>query len=288
MGADIGSDAVLIDCFDTHGALSGQVGTHGVLSAQVGTHGVLSAQVGTHGAPTSSAVSVLLAVYSHMCAHTHACAAGYTLGPANTNACLAGSAKITDVTACPAAAAAIMKPYVGSLSHAQRPSGCYLETAVAFVYFNPSAPGGAFANAQPLCRVTGAPPPCTPQGYTVGGVPVEYPGSAHCRCEYSASTEYPVSTARVPSTAQCGFVWGSRDRRPGDSCTDDAHTDDCSPNNFCAAADDSRTDDSRSNDSCADDARTDNGRADGRRCVHLDKALYTHIHTHMCVCVSMY
>ncbi len=86
-----------------------------------------------------------------------ACAAEYVLGPANTNACLAGSAKITDVTACPAAAAALGKTYAGSVSPAQRPSGCYLDTGDGRVYFNPSAPGAAAPNAQPLCLSTGAP-----------------------------------------------------------------------------------------------------------------------------------
>ncbi len=98
-------------------------------------------------------------MYVHICIQGYACAcaADYVLGPANTNACLAGSAKITDVTACPAAAVALGKTYAGSVSQAQRPSGCYLDTGDGRVYFNPSAPGAAASGTQPLCRVTGAP-----------------------------------------------------------------------------------------------------------------------------------
>ncbi len=125
---------------------------------------------------------------------TDACAADYVLGPANTNACLTGSAKITDVTACPAAAAALGKTYAGSVAQALRPSGCYLDTGDGRVYFNPSAPGVAASGAQPLCRVTGAPFQPPPPAHLRGRPWVEYQWSAvvapHCR----------VSTPRVPST----------------------------------------------------------------------------------------
>ncbi len=138
----------------------------------------------------SSAVCAVLTAY----ALVHACAADYVLGPANTNACLAGSAKITDVTACPAAAAALGKPYAGSVSQALRPSGCYLDTGDGRVYFNPSAPGAAASGAQPLCRVTGASfqtaASRTPTGSPWAEYLVECRGSAHCR----------GSTPRVPST----------------------------------------------------------------------------------------
>jgi hypothetical protein len=138
----------------------------------------------------SSAVCALLTAY----ALAHACAADYVLGPANSNACLAGSAKITDVTACPAAAAALGKTYAGSVSQALRPSGCYLDTGDGRVYFNPT-PGAAASGAQPVCLGTGAPfptaaPPAHLKGYAVGGGPVECRGSADCR----------VSTPRAPST----------------------------------------------------------------------------------------
>ncbi len=199
----------------------------------------------------------------------HACAANYDLGPFNTNACLAGSAKITDVTACPAAAAALGKTYAGSVSQALRPSGCYLDTGDGRVYFNPSAPGAAAPGAQPVCRVTGAPfqppPPAHSYGATLGGVPGRVPWKCRLPREYSASTEYPVSTACVPRTAHCVWVWRSRDRRADDSCADDSHTND-------SCADDSHTNVYRPNDSCTDDscsdaAHTDDGRTDGRRCV---------------------
>jgi hypothetical protein len=222
----------------------------------------------------SSAVCVLLTAY----ALAHACAADYVLGPANTNACLAGSAKITDVTACPAAAAALGNTYAGSVSQAQRPSGCYLDTGDGRVYFNPSAPGAAAAGAQPLCRVTGAPfqpPPPHTYGVALGRVPGRVPWQRPLPREYSASAEYPVSTACVPRTAHCVCVWRRHYRRADDSCADDGHTSDYRPND--SYTDDGRADDahtvySRADDSCSDDARTDDGRADGRRCVGAGSA----------------
>jgi hypothetical protein len=110
------------------------------------------------------------------CAVAHACAA-YVLGASNTNACLAGS-KITTAVTCRVAAGFFGKTYGGSESQAQRPSGCYLDTGDGRVYFNPSAPGAAAADAQPLCKGTGAPPqpppppPRTPTGQHRGA---EYP-----------------------------------------------------------------------------------------------------------------
>jgi hypothetical protein len=101
---------------------------------------------------TASALCVVLA-------HAHACAADYVLGTANTNACLAGAAKLTTAAECIAAAMAVGKLYGGAFSEPLRPSGCFLDTGDGKVYFNPSAPGAVFASAQPLC-VFGAPRVC--------------------------------------------------------------------------------------------------------------------------------
>jgi hypothetical protein len=140
--------------------LSGQVGTHVVLSEQTGTHGVLSGQVGRCSRGTASARLRNCAWYSRRactCAHARACAAEYVLGAANTNACLAGYSKITDVPTCQAAAAAVGNPYGGAAAHISRPGGCFLDTGnPSKVDFNLNATGAAFAFAQPLCRF-GAP-----------------------------------------------------------------------------------------------------------------------------------
>ncbi len=105
---------------------------------------------------------------------------------------------------------------------------------------------------------------------------MECRGSATLPREYSASTEYPVSTACVPRTAQCVCVWCRHYRPTGDSCTDDGNTDHYRPNDSCT--DDGRTDDahtnvySRADDSCSDDAHTDDGGTNGRRCVGAGSA----------------
>jgi hypothetical protein len=156
-GADIGTDAALIDS-----VLTGYSAGWCVLT----------------GYRLFGSVRVAHGVRACGCACS-------VLGPANTNACLAGSAKITDVTACPAAAAALGKTYGGSVSQAQRPSGCYLDTGDGTVYFNPSAPGAAAAGAQPVCRVTGA--------------PFEPPPPAHLRGRRGRSTWW--SAVEVPTVA---------------------------------------------------------------------------------------
>ncbi len=141
--------------------LSGQVGTQGVLSEQVGTHGVLSRQVGRYSRGTASAQLRHCAWYSRRartCAH--ACAAEYVLGPANTNACPAGAAKITDDTTCRAAAAFLGKPYGSVFALSSKPSGCilrYLTFNAPMVYLNTDPTGGAASDAQLLCKGTGAP-----------------------------------------------------------------------------------------------------------------------------------
>ncbi len=96
---------------------------------------------------------MVLAAY----ALAHACAADYVLGTANTNACPAGAAKITDLSTCPAAAVAVGKPNGGAFSQALNPSGCYLDTGIpSKVYLNTNATGAASPLARPLC-VFGAP-----------------------------------------------------------------------------------------------------------------------------------
>ncbi len=94
------------------------------------------------------------------------CAADYATNVANTNTCPAGYSKITDVPTCQAAAKALAKTYAGSINQTTFPSGCYL--ASSGVYFNPNTAGAANLGAQPLCKVTGAPPqtavPRAPQG----------------------------------------------------------------------------------------------------------------------------
>ncbi len=92
---------------------------------------------------------------THTCALGHACAVNYVLGTANSNACPAGSSKITTEATCEAAAKAVGKPYGGSYSNTIFPSGCYLSSGEVNLNAHPT--GGAFATAQPLCRGTGAP-----------------------------------------------------------------------------------------------------------------------------------
>jgi hypothetical protein len=85
-------------------------------------------------------------------------AAPYVLGAASTNACAAGSAKITDVAACRAAAAFVGIKYGSTVSHAYRPGGCFFDNGKpSKVDLNPNATGAAASNAQPLCQVAGAP-----------------------------------------------------------------------------------------------------------------------------------
>ncbi len=128
------------------------------------------------------------------CAVAHACAADYVLGASNTNVCPAGS-KISMEVTCRVAAGFVGKPYGGNTSFSYFPSGCYLNTAAAFVYLNTHPTGNAAASAQPLCKGTGAPPQPPPrahlQGDTVGGVPcVVVPWKCPLPREYSLSTEY--------------------------------------------------------------------------------------------------
>ena len=100
------------------------------------------------------------------CAHEHACAADYVLGTAKTNACPAGSAKITDVPTCQAAAAALVMTYAGSVSYSTSPSGCYLYLSA--VRLNADPAGAAASGQQPLCTGTGAPfQPPPPHTYGV-------------------------------------------------------------------------------------------------------------------------
>ena len=145
------------------GVLSGQVGTRWVISGQEGTHEVLlrlsfGTVRGTHGG------------LAHACMRL--CAADYVLGPANTNACPAGYSKITDVTTCEAAAIAVAKPYSQSYLSSTKPSGCYLGLVIQAVYINPHPTGAAAADAQPLCKGTGAQPPRAHlRGAPWGGVP---------------------------------------------------------------------------------------------------------------------
>jgi hypothetical protein len=95
------------------------------------------------------------------------------MNDADTNVCPAGSAKITDVTTCKAAAAFLGRMFSGFdfFSSPYLPSGCYLSYPDIATYLNGNATGAAAINAQPLCRVTGAPPATaasrTPTGYAV-------------------------------------------------------------------------------------------------------------------------
>jgi hypothetical protein len=59
---------------------------------------------------------------------------------------------------CRAAAVFVGKVYRKSELHISRPGGCFFDTGNPNkVYLNPNATGAAFANAQPLCQVAGAP-----------------------------------------------------------------------------------------------------------------------------------
>ncbi len=148
-----------------------QVGTHGVLSGLVGTPRVpIEYLYSTPRVPLQYSGGTELALLRHCawysrriraCLVAHACAVDYVLGPANTNACLAGSKITTEVT-CRVAAGFVGKPYGGNTSFSYFPSGCYLNTAAAFVYLNTHPTGGTAASAQPLCKGTGAPPPPPP------------------------------------------------------------------------------------------------------------------------------
>jgi hypothetical protein len=114
--------------------------------------------------------------------HAHACAAGYVLGPADTTACPAGSAKITDTTPCQAAAKALAKTYGGwSVSQDLHPGGCLLllGSTTQVVYYNPNANGAAAPDAQPLCLGTGAPFQ-PPPPHTLRVLWAEYPLEQYC------------------------------------------------------------------------------------------------------------
>ncbi len=134
----------------------------------MGTHAVLSGQVDTHVGycfGTASALCVFPTVHWRMCA------APYAMNDAYTNVCPAGSAKITMEAMCQAAAAFLGTPYSGLtlfLSRSSRPSGCYVYTVYTLlspspptVWFNPDPTGAPLLNAEPLCIVTGVPPPHT-------------------------------------------------------------------------------------------------------------------------------
>jgi hypothetical protein len=91
------------------------------------------------------------------CTHAHLRAGEYVLGPANTNACPAGSAKITMEATCRAAAVFVGKVYRRSELHVSRPGGCFFDIGDVKVDFNTNATGASVASAQPLCQVAGAP-----------------------------------------------------------------------------------------------------------------------------------
>ncbi len=130
------------------------------------------------------------------------------MNDANTAVCPAGSAKITSALTCQAAATFLGTNYGGSVTHVARPDSCFLDIGNPYqVYFN-DVSGFAFDNAQPLCKVTGAPPQPQPpahlRGNTVGGVT---PQECRSSTQLHVSTpqrvcEYPVSPARVPSTRE--------------------------------------------------------------------------------------
>jgi hypothetical protein len=123
-----------------------------------GTPRVLTGNSSGYCFGSASALCVVITAY----ALAHARAADYVLGTANTNACPAGAAKITDLSTCPAAAAALGKPYGGAFSQALNPSGCFLDTGnPSKVYLNTNATGAASPLARPLC-VFGAPRVCAP------------------------------------------------------------------------------------------------------------------------------
>ncbi len=137
------------------------------------------------------------------------------MNAANTNACPAGSSKITTEATCAAAAAFLGRTYGGFSSSPLFPSGCYLDNTAApgaFVRLNVDPTGAAASVAQPLCLGTGAPPATaasrTPTGYAVGGVyrggaPRSFRGNVSTGCtstEYCA--EYPGSNVCVPRKYQ--------------------------------------------------------------------------------------
>jgi hypothetical protein len=106
------------------------------------------------------------------------------MNDANTNACPAGSSKITDFTTCQTAAAFLGRMFSGSsiFSSLLFPSGCYLsylDIATSFVYFNIHPTGAAASGAQPLCRVTGAPPATAAPAHLRGTPWAEYPAEEY-------------------------------------------------------------------------------------------------------------
>ncbi len=72
-------------------------------------------------------------------------------GKLSSEACPQGFAPVTTEAACRSLAAIGGKPYVGRVSVATLPPGCFWLIVGGGVYLNTHATGAAHANAQPLC-----------------------------------------------------------------------------------------------------------------------------------------
>jgi hypothetical protein len=86
--------------------------------------------------------------------------AGFADGALSTNACPSGFSKIGSAAACAGAAAAVGRPYLGSVTDASAPSGCntYVtgDGAAYAVGFNTHSTGAPASNLKPLCAGTPA------------------------------------------------------------------------------------------------------------------------------------
>ncbi len=144
----------------------------------------------------------------------HACAATYATNDANTNVCAAGYAKIMTEATCEAAAAFLGKPYGSVFALSSKPSGCilrYLTFNAPMVYLNTDPTGGAAAaDAQPLCKGTGAPfQIAAPRAHTLGvtpwgGVPRQWPSAARALREYRVPRVVPPECGRGPRVLSAG------------------------------------------------------------------------------------
>ena len=102
----------------------------------------------------------------------------YVFGSKGSNACPEGSTRIVNWAVCGMAAEDSGKSFYGNYSTTSVPTGCIVIDGYAG-YFNPTSPGAAEANTQPLC-IPGAPPRfCTaivshpadtPSGYSFGSM----------------------------------------------------------------------------------------------------------------------
>jgi hypothetical protein len=80
---------------------------------------------------------------------------GFVYGDLGSNACPAGSTRITELAACQSAAAAQGKAWGRNDSWSAHPAGCLLNGDA--VYFNTIAPGSGSSASRPLCAIAGVP-----------------------------------------------------------------------------------------------------------------------------------